>query len=168
MEYYYRPTNSVLSSEEVLKTTGIDPEIVCSENLLTYGLFPILDEVKDGLLDNPVTEVTVKGSYGIRTNSSQPLPLSDAKLKLHSHLQTWLNAEVERLVTNTGYSSLILTFALTLEKPLHTVISCADKVRHKTKTVFRFLQQIEEATSVEQLKHLLSEFEQLTELHGDS
>lgn len=157
-----------MSPEEILGTTGIDIETTCEENLISYGFFPVVSNVQEGLLDNPEVEVHLEGNIAIKTNATQPLCIDVAKTKLSAHIQKWVNYETERLISNTGFSPEVYLISLSMQELPSSLVSCHRLITNKLKITHEFLRQIQEATNVEQLKRLFNEFEQLTYLHGDS
>lgn len=169
MEHYHLPTNQLLSRDDILSITGIDIQTTCLENLLAAGIYPVEDKLSTGLLDNPNPVFILKDQIAQKVNSDEPIPLSEAKAKTTLFLKEEGNKEISRVMRNTGYSETIFSTCLFLtpeerSNELNSLVNC---VKTKTKKLIHLVGQVEQTTSVEELKQLLKEFEQSEDLHGD-
>lgn len=78
--FYFKPSESVLTSEQVVGQIGINPENVDKDILLSLGLYSIVEgaEVVEAL-DNPSPEYKCKGDYYIKCPSSLEIDLPEGK-----------------------------------------------------------------------------------------
>lgn len=166
MDYYHLTTNQCLDGQAVLLTSGINPEAACLENLNSAGFYPVRDEMREGLFDNPLPIYVVQGEYALKINSHEELPVDLVREKVKQMLNQWFQQEISRLLGNNGLSTESLLAFFLSESPF--VNPLINQLKIKTNEIARLLSQVDQSETTEQIKLLYSEFQQSTILYGDS
>lgn len=160
MDFYYKPTGQVVNKFEVQAITGYNTELACLENLQEAGVYPLVDEVTEGFLDNTEVVFEEEGGVFYRRNSTAPIDTSIAKLKATLHLSKYAESEVTRLLENSGLSpSTVAILLLLRSKDQDNRIPGIDieTIENMAIHVLQTLHDIEKAESTEEIKQLLKE-----------
>lgn len=160
MNYYYKPTGQVISRFQVLSMTGLNVETACVENLQEVGVYPLIDEMREELLDNPEPIFVEEGGIFYKRNSTELIETGEAKTKAFAHFAKNTEAEFERLTQNAGLGPLTVVFFYLFGENLSSdnipgldLHLFREYVIEKLNTLLR----IPNAETTEQIKQLIEE-----------
>lgn len=160
MDYYHKPTGQIVDQFQVQSITGLNTVTTCPENLREVGIYLIVDEIKEGVLENPEPVYEEEGGVFYRRNSCVPLELSTAKTKAMMYLANYAESEIIRLIENSGLKPItVILFYLVSKTREENKIPGLDTytLENTVNQVLKTLHNIEKSETTEEIKQLLRE-----------
>ena len=156
--FYFKPTESDLSREQVIKQVGVDPDQTDKEILSSYGLFPIQESTESGnALDNPHPVYVDMGTYYLKCPSPDDIDLGEGKFIARELLCKRANFSLENLSRELGLDIFIAS-ALPLISGSETsslVKEFRDRQLEIISDLDKNLLKVEEAKKIEDLRQIL-------------
>lgn len=157
-QYYFKPTQSVLNSEQVERQMGFNPELLDQEVLSSYGLYPIREELRPpNPLENPFPIYEDRGSFYLKKPSPEEIPLEEAKHKAKFYLIELVTNQVNNLFLSRGMTpelgNAILSFSGSFQSK--TLGGLKSEHHQLVENYDSKCKHIEEATTVSQIRQTL-------------
>jgi hypothetical protein len=161
--YYHHPTNQEVSGPVIQAMAGVNPDSACLDVLNSLGIFPLKEEMREGLLDNPTPVYVIQGNVAIKSNSQECIPLNQSQPRLESHIKGWFNREVDRVLGNSMLTPVSLLLLGNHLKETSNIIAALNK---KAERVAALLEKVQKAKTTTGVKQIYQEFQECEILHG--
>lgn len=157
-QYYFKPTQSALYSEQVERQMGFNPDLIDQEVLRSYGLYPIREEARNpDPLENPTPVYEDRGSFFLKKPSQEEISLEEAKYKAKYHLIDLATNQVNNLFLSRGMTpelgNAILSFSGNFQSK--TLRELKSEHHQLVENYDSKSKHIEEATTVSQIRQTL-------------
>lgn len=163
-EYFFKPSQTVLSASQITEQTGIHPESMDEELLLSYEIFPIKDEMDSkGPLDSDKPVYKNMGTYYLKCPSPGGIGLEEGKLSVTRLMFSDAERSLERYGRENGLSSPALSalgYCMNNTQS-RTLNSLRNDIEQLVSKLDENLIKVERAESVEELQQLLDSLPEL-------
>lgn len=158
-EFYFKPAESALTRDQVIGQLGFDPDGMGEEIILSYGLFPVHDDMESkGVLDNPHPVYRNMGTYYLKCPSPSDIDLVEGKFIVKEILCKTTNSDLENLTKEFGFEPYLVS-SLPLLSGLETSPLLKEFKSRQLEIVSdldKNLLRVEQSKSIEDLRQILN------------
>lgn len=157
-EYFFKPSETALSSIQVTEQIGVCPKTMDEEVLLSLGIFPIRDQMHlKGPLDSQEVVYRDMGTYYLKCPSTKKVELEEGKTSVREVVFQSANHNLENLGGEYGLSpySLMTLSSFLGNVNSETLSSLKDKVNKLASELDEKLLKIEKAKEIAELQEVL-------------